>query len=549
MRKTGLRVLSAIAAVATLVGVVSGCGTAVQNNSLSEQAKSASTDVTSISLDGKNVQEGGTLTMGLSSDPDKLDPTLSSSLYSRYVFANSCEKLYDINAQGDTVPLLAASDPTISEDGKTYTFDVKQGVKFADGTDFNAAAVVKTLERDLNLKGSARKSELGPITDVKATGTYTVEIDLSSPYAPLTAALADRAGMIMSPKALDELGDNFASAPVCVGAFKVVERVPSTSITLEKDPNYYDAKNVHIDKIVYKIIKDAAIRAQNLKSGDVQVADNLTPQDVATLNEDPNITMMSVSSLGFQGLYVNVGNVNGVGQPVGDLNTDFAKQKVIRQAFDMSVDRDQLVQSVYGGLYEKACSFISDSSPFASETSRTCLPHDPAKAKQMLQDAGVSVPLTVKVQVSNTQSSLQMMQVLQSQVKEGGFDLQIEPVEYTSLLENMNNGNYDDAAQMGWSGRIDPDGNSKALFTTGGSMNYDGYSNAKFDDLIKQASQVSDTAKRADLYGQAIDVMRDDMPYIFLYRQRYLTGVTHSVAGVDVYGDGVVRLTHAAFVQ
>ena len=265
MRKTGLRVLSAIAAVATLVGVVSGCGTAVQNNSLSEQAKSASTDVTSISLDGKNVQEGGTLTMGLSSDPDKLDPTLSSSLYSRYVFANSCEKLYDINAQGDTVPLLAASDPTISEDGKTYTFDVKQGVKFADGTDFNAAAVVKTLERDLNLKGSARKSELGPITDVKATGTYTVEIDLSSPYAPLTAALADRAGMIMSPKALDELGDNFASAPVCVGAFKVVERVPSTSITLEKDPNYYDAKNVHIDKIVYKIIKDAAIRAQNLK--------------------------------------------------------------------------------------------------------------------------------------------------------------------------------------------------------------------------------------------------------------------------------------------
>lgn len=543
------KIFAEVISLAAIVSMLAGCGSQVQNNSLAgKSSPDALKDVTSISLDGKKIKEGGTLVIGLSSDPDKLDPTTSSSLYSRYIFQNSCEKLYDINAKGAVVPMLATEQPKISSDGLTYDFKVRSDAKFADGTKLNAEAVVQTLERDLTAKGSARKTELGPITSVKATSEYAVQIKLAKPYAPLLASLTDRAGMIMSPKALNEHGDDFGSAPVCVGPYKFDSRVPSTSITLVKDPNYYDAKNVHLDKLEYKIIKDSSIRSQNLKSGDVLVADSLTPQDVSSLKSDKSISMMSVLSLGFQGIHINLANQSGIGQPTQQIDTPLAKDKTVRQALEMSIDRDELVKSIFGGMYAKACSFIPENSPFATDDSNSCLPHDPAKAKKMLQDAGVKTPYTIRMQVSNVPSSLQMMQAVQAQAKEGGFDIQIQPVEYTTLLSNMNEGKYGDAAQLGWSGRVDPSGNVTSFLGTGGAMNYTGYSNTKVDDLFGQASATTDIKTRAKLYGQAAKAMQADTPYIYLYRMRYLTGVSAKVAGINVYGDGVLRLSHAALV-
>lgn len=549
MQKSAIKILTAVAAASMVLGFSAGCGSAVQNNATNSDAqKSVSKEVTGIAIGNQKIKNGGTLTIGLSSDPDKLDPTLSSSLYSRYVFQNTCEKLYDINSKDETVPLLASGKPKISSDGLTYSFNVRKGVKFGDGTAFNAAAVVKTLERDLTNKASARKTELGPITKVSATGEYSVQIDLSKPYAPLTAVLADRAGMIMSPKALDSLGDNFASAPVCVGAYKVVQRVPSTSITLEKDPNYYDAKDVHFDKIEYKIITDASIRAQNLKSGDIQVADSLTPQDASSVKGNSALSLMSVLSLGNQGIYINLANAKGVGQPTQQIDSPIAKNAKIREALDMSINRTQLVNSVFGGMYESACSFISPESPYASKASNTCVKYDPAKAKKLLKEAGVTTPYKIKVQVTNTSLNEQLMQAIQSQVKAGGFDLEIDPVEYTTLLSNVDQGTYGDAAQLGWSGRIDPDGNVTSFFKTGAAMNYAGYSNKTVDSLLTEAASTNDLTKRSKLYGEASQQLREDDPYIYLYRMRYLTGVSKKIAGVYVYGDGVLRVSHAAFL-
>ncbi|WP_291526491.1 ABC transporter substrate-binding protein [Bifidobacterium sp. UBA744] len=543
------RTLTAMSAALASLFCMAGCGTAVQNNSLGAQAsQAAGNDVLTIPADGKKIQEGGTLTLTLSSDPDKLDPTTTSSLASTQVLNNICQPLYTVDASGSTVPLLAAAEPKISEDGKTYTFAVKQGVKFADGTDLNADAVVKTLERNLNLQGSARKSDLGPISQVKALDESTVEIDLSEPYAPLVSTLAGRAGMIMSPKALDESGDDFGTAPVCVGPFKFDSRVSSTSVTLVKDPNYYDAANVHLDKVVYKVITDSAIRTQNLKSGDVQLADNLTPQDVVSVKDDDSLTVMSAPSYGYQALEINIANTAGVGKPGSQIDTPIAKQKVVRQALAMSIDRDQLVESVFGGLYSSACSFVSDSTPFASESSKTCLPHDPAKAKQMLEDAGVTTPYTVKVSVANSPAQLQVMQAIQSQAKEGGFDIQIEPAESTTVLSNLNAGKYD-VTQLGWSGSLDADQNVSLFLQSNGSMNFNGYANRQVDQLLDQAKTTADTSKRAELYGQVADLIREDSPIIYLYRMRYLTAVSSQVAGVSVYGDGIIRLANAALVE
>ena len=538
--------LAAYAAVFALALSASACSE-VQKTSTESSDKVAGDVVTTIGIGDKEIKEGGTLTMGLSADPDALDPTTSSSLYTRYVMETVCQKLYDIDADGGIVPMLATALPELSEGGLVATFPVKEGVKFADGTPFDAAAVVTTLKRNLTKPDSSRASELGTLSEVEASGPYEVRLTFKEPFSPLTASLADRAGMIMSPTALKKLGDDFADHPTCVGPFKFVDRVPGTSITVEKDPGYYDAENVHLDKIVYRIMTDASIRAANLKSGDVQVADSLAPADMADLRKDSELSMMQVGSFGYQGVQINIGNQNGVGTPVAQIDTPIAKSKDVRRAFSMAVDREQLVQSVFHGYYDPTCSPIADSSEYATDASQACPDHDPAGAKKLLEEAGVTTPLKVTMQTSNTPSSLQFAQALQAQVKEAGFDLRIEPVEYTTLLDNNDRGAFE-AMQLGWSGRVDPNGNTFNFLTTGAGQNTMGYSNAEVDELLTDASSETDTAKRADLYGKAIAQVQEDNPIVYLYRQRNLTGLSKQIAGVSVFSDGVVRISGAAYL-
>ncbi|OLE27031.1 MAG: hypothetical protein AUG44_11225 [Actinobacteria bacterium 13_1_20CM_3_71_11] len=145
--------------------------------------------------DNRPVKNGGTLRVALSAEPDKLDPTLARTLVGRTVFNAICEKLYDVDAKLDVVPQLAAALPEFSADGKTVTIKVRTGVKFADGTPLDAAAVKTSLDRHITLTGSARKSELSSVAGVDATDPTTVTVHLKAPFVPLTAVLADRAGM------------------------------------------------------------------------------------------------------------------------------------------------------------------------------------------------------------------------------------------------------------------------------------------------------------------------------------------------------------------
>src|SRR5438093_5817156 len=188
------------------------------------------------------VKNGGTLTIGLAEDPDALDPTLARTFVGRMVFMHMCEKLYDINAQLQIVPQLAAAMPIFSTNKKTVTIKLRTGIKFNDGTSFNAAAVKQSLDRHKTLPRSTRASELAPVSSIDVQGNNTVILHLNNRYAPITAQLADRSGMIMSPKALNDLGDKFATNPVCVGPFMFKERVAGDHITLDKSPYYY-AKN------------------------------------------------------------------------------------------------------------------------------------------------------------------------------------------------------------------------------------------------------------------------------------------------------------------
>src|SRR5262245_9802214 len=211
-----------------------------------------------------------TLRIGLAEDPDVLDPTLARTYVGRIVFASLCDKLFDIDDKLNIVPQLALSHET-TEDGKEVTIKLRQGVKFHDGEAMDADAVKASLERHLNLQGSFRRPELATVDKIEVMDPSTVRLTLKSPYSPLIAQLTDRAGMILSPKAIKEAGDKFGLKPVCAGPFKFVERVQQDRIVVEKFPQYWNAANVHVDRIVFRPVVDSTARLANLKAGSLDL--------------------------------------------------------------------------------------------------------------------------------------------------------------------------------------------------------------------------------------------------------------------------------------
>src|SRR2546430_4150665 len=227
-----------------------------------------------------------TLTIALNQDPDILDPTLSRTYVGRIVFAQICEKLYEIDEGLRIHPQLAADLPAVSDGGKTVTIKLRPNVKFNDGTPLNAEAVRFSLERHQTMKGSNRKSELESVNAVEVVDPLTVRLRLKAPFSPLTAQLADRAGMPVSPAAATRSGDKFGTAPVCVGPWQFVERVPQDRIVVERSPHYFDPSQAKFDRIVFRIIADDNVRLANLRSGDIDVLHRLSPTAVAGVKKE-----------------------------------------------------------------------------------------------------------------------------------------------------------------------------------------------------------------------------------------------------------------------
>lgn len=499
--------------------------------------------------DKSKATKGGDLVMGLSSEPDTLDPSQAGTSYSRYVFASMCEKLYDTDEKASIVPQLATDLPEISDDGLTYTIPLRTDAVFADGTSLDAAAVANSLQRALKLPTSKRKSELGPISSIEVVDSSHVALHYTTPFSVLPAVLADRAGMIMSPTALAKEGDEgFGTAPVCVGPFKFVSWVPQTSIKLERDPNYYAADQVYLDTIEFRLIIDASIRAANLQSGDIDVADNLSTQNIGAIATDPKLNVLKSSALGWRGLVVNIANTDGPGKPVGEVEGDLATNSKVREALSYAVDREALVQTAFGGWYAPACSPIREGSDFATDVTTACRDYDPEKSKALLKEAGVTEPFPLTILGSSNTDTQRYLQALQAQLPEAGFKVEIDPREESSLVSQINAGDFSVLFQE-WSGRADPDGNMRAFLSTGGSQNYSGFSTPELDKALTGASVTSDLDERKGLYEDAMKIVQEENPLIVLFRSRNLTGVSVGVDGVQVFPDALPRLAFATFTK
>jgi len=534
--ETMSRIVSWAAAAVAAALIAAGCGGSSTTNTGSGGGGTASQGP---------AKAGGTLTVALAEDPDLLDPTLARTFVGRIVFANLCEKLYDVNDKLQIVPQLAASMPKITNGGKTVTITIRKDLKFNDGTTMDAQAVKTSLDRHRNLKASARSSELEPVKSVKVVNSDTVRLTLDGPYAPLAAQLADRSGMIMSPKQLSKLGEKFSNDPVCVGPFQFVSRKEGDQIVLKKAPAYYDASKVKLDRVVFRIIDESNARSANLRSGDVNVAERLAPTDLAQIRAASNLQLLNRTSLGYQGLTINVGNKNGLGKPFKNVGTPLAQYKELRQALSLSLDRDAINKVVFQGNFVPGCTPLSPVSPYFDKSFK-CPGRDIAKAKQLVKQSGVPTPIPVKLMLNTDAVTLRLGQTIQAMAKEAGFNVQLQPTEFTSALDKGDAGDFD-TFQLGWSGRIDPDGNIQQFVGTTGSQNDSGYSNPALDKVLDQGRAELDPAHRTQIYKQATQMIMDDAPLIYIYHDVYYTGLGKNITGLQFYGDGLLRLKEAGF--
>jgi peptide/nickel transport system substrate-binding protein len=282
-----------------------------------------------------------TLRIALRQDLDVLDPTLATTYVGRIVFAGLCDKLFDIDEKLNIVPQLATGYEWA--DDKTLVIHLRSGVKFQNGEMLDAVAVKFSLERHLTLPGSFRKSEVSSIDHVEVVDSATVRIVLKSPSGAFLAQLTDRAGMILPPKAAEAAGKDFGAHPVCSGPFKFVERVPQDHVTLARFPDYWDAKDIHFDKLVYQTLVDPSVRLANLKAGTVDMTTDVVPTDAAAIKADPKLRLVVYDALGYFGITNNLANGPRANNPYG-------RSALVRQALDLAIDRAALVKVVFNDM-------------------------------------------------------------------------------------------------------------------------------------------------------------------------------------------------------
>jgi peptide/nickel transport system substrate-binding protein len=451
---------------------------------------------------------GGQLNVGLNSDAVTLDPLLSTALVDRQVMLNLYDTLVRVDAQNNIQPDLATSwsysTPT------ELVFTLRTDVKFTDGTSFDANAVVFNIDRILNTPTSPRFSELATVKSVVPIDASHVQFNLTKPFAPLLAALTDRAGMILSPTAVQKLGKNLGNTPVNAGSgpFMFKEWVKGDHLTITRNPHYWqkDAQGntlPYLQSVTYHGITNGTVEFTNLQTGTIDVADTVDPNFVAQAKANSSLVYHQIPGLSFYGIELNVS--------VAPLNNVH-----VRRAVAWGVNRDEILNTALKGVGVVAQGPLAPGS-WAFDSSFTPYHYDINQAKAELQLAGMpqGVAFTLLI-ASGSPLNTQIAQLIQSELQPAGIKVNIQQETFATLLADTQAHHFQ-AAFLGWSGRPDPDGNLYSWFHTGSGNNNMLYSNPQVDALLTAARSSNSQATRAQDYIQAQSIIVQDASYVFLY--------------------------------
>jgi peptide/nickel transport system substrate-binding protein len=467
-------------------------------------------------------KSGGTATVALESELRTLDPNDSSLLVEREVFYNMYDSLFTID------PSLKISAGLVKSwdisDPMNYKFTLQSGVKYHDGTPFNAQSVKDNIQRYKTASNSRRKTDLKSVSTVEVVDDTHVNLHLSKPDATLLATLVDRAGMMLSMAAVQQGGQNFSLAPTGAGSgpFEFVEWKRNDHLTLKKNPSYWRAGLPYLDGLTYRAIPDVNAILAALKTSDIDIARTIAPKDVAGIKADSSFIYRDTSAIGFNGMELNAGAA-----PFND--------PAKRQAVALAVDRYAILKNINFNIGVVGYGPIPPSSWAFDSTEKIYDHADPAKAKS------TATGFTFTYKTSSDPINQQLAALLQSQLAAAGITMTIQTEEFATYQQECQQHNFQ-ACNVNWSGRIDPDGNTYAWWHTGGDFNDSKYSNSQVDAWLDDARVNTDQSKRKQDYMNAQKQIVTDAPYVFSVFGVSAQISNNKIHGFTLYPDLMIRM-------
>src|SRR2546428_1344977 len=474
-------------------------------------------------------KKGGTLRVGFYIEAATMDPHLWGSKVDGQVYHNIYEPLVTLDLRLGIRSGLAES--WTQPDPKTLLFKLRRGVKFHDGTDFNAEAAKFNFDRMKTEPKSIRKGEVANIESVDVVDASTIRINLKKADASLLATLTDRAGMMLSPKVVQErgveLGRNAKGAGT--GPFEFVEWVKDDHLLIKRNEGYWNKQGgPYLDRVRYRPIPDDTVKLQSLQSGEIDVMDYVQPRDVAAVKTDRNVVVLDVPSL-----------------------ADFAYQlnharapfnvKALRQAVAYALDLEQIVKGVWLNVGVPANGPIPPTS-WAYDRSIPPIRRDLAKSKAKLAEGGQPNGFAFTMTTNNIPINVQEAEVIQAQLSEAGMQVKIKLVDAATQLSDGNSKNFDMISYQ-WSGRPDPDGNIYQFFKTtpGMSLNWSGISNPQIDALLDKTREASSRDERKKLYSELTRILQDELPMVYIVHPIEPKAFSLKVQGYEPVPDGMMR--------
>ncbi|WP_170235234.1 ABC transporter substrate-binding protein [Verticiella sediminum] len=473
-------------------------------------------------------KRGGTLDVGLAQDPLVIDPIRTGSFTERQFATPVYESLFRIDEQGATVPFLAQSH-TSSDDLATWRIELREGIRFHDGTALDAEAVVANLERTRDPANRCRcLNQAQEIASVKAVDPHTVEIVLKDGNAALPTMLADAIGVMVSPTAFKASPETIGTHPVGTGPFKFVEWVRGSRFVAERNPDYWQQGKPYLDRIVLRGIQNVVTNEATFQSGQTDMIFQPSHRFSALMKKNPKAVVLQPAGMGTDGIYMNT-----KAPPFDDVR--------VRRAVAYAMDRELLRKTLSFDIPTLAYSPFGAGLPVAQPT-EVYPEFDLAKAKALVAEYGK--PVRFEFQVNNTPNNLQFAQSLQNMWKAAGIEARIQPLDQNRLVQNMTSKTFV-ASYFRWTGRADPHLNAYTFLHSKyadevPNSNYVGYGNPKVDELLDRGRQEADPAKRREIYAEMARVLAQDVPIAYLFNVSDAIVTSPTVHGIDVVPDGLV---------
>jgi len=520
-----------MALAAVLVMVLSGCG-----------AAGGSTNSTAQALGGGQAgqAEGGNLTFALATSPDTLDPHRSGLAVTvraiRTIYDNLVVQLPD----GSIKPWLA-TEWSVSEDGKSYTFKLREGVKFHDGTPFNAEAVKYNLDRviDPATKAANSLALIRPYSSSEVIDEYTIKVNLESPSQAFLGNLSQALLGLVSPTAAQKYGDQLGKNPVGTGPYTFVKWDENADIVVAKNKDYnWGPETVenktapHVDTITFKIVPEEATRIGSVQSSQVLAAETVPPQNIAALKNDPNQQLLQANTVGLPyTLFFNLRKA-----PWDDVK--------VRQAVQSAVDVESIVKSLYLGNYERAWSALSPGILGYDASLEGSINPDINKANQLLDEQGwvkgadgirakdgQKLTLRYVDGSPNREKRNDIAAIIQQQLKQVGIAVEVEITKDVATVIYQN-WDYD----LYGNSQVNSDPNALYAFyhtsAEGQRPTLSGLSDPKIDELLEQGAVESDADKRVEIYNQIQQYLIEQAIILPIYVFPYTVAASKKVEGI-----------------